>query len=145
MGSDDLLPIVPPGETARERLLRRIWLTIVALLIVGSFVAFGLLLLFRWQEDAAIDAAARRTTYSSSTESGATRPQTTRPISQVPQAGPGLVWVNTASKVYHFPGYRWFGRTVLGKYVSEPDALAEGDRAALNERRPVGFGARVLQ
>ena len=53
-------------------------------------------------------------------------------------AEPGTVWVNTQSQVYHFPGYRWYGHTLHGKYVNE-DAIAEGDRAAKNERRPFMF------
>ncbi len=42
--------------------------------------------------------------------------------------GPGMVWVNTASKVYHCPTDRYYGKTKAGKYVSESAALAEGDK-----------------
>ena len=42
------------------------------------------------------------------------------------------VWVNTRSHVYHYPGQRWYGRTVEGKYMQEVDAIAEGDRATRN-------------
>ncbi len=48
-----------------------------------------------------------------------------------PQAaggGPGMVWVNTASKVYHCQGARFYGTTKNGKYLSESAAVAEGDR-----------------
>ena len=51
-----------------------------------------------------------------------------------PQAnthGP-LVWVNTNTGVYHYPGTRWYGNTVAGRYISEEDAIAEGDRPAKN-------------
>ncbi len=50
-----------------------------------------------------------------------------------------IVWVNTRSSIYHYPGYRWYGTTIAGKYTREEDALADGDRAALNEWRPPVF------
>lgn len=40
------------------------------------------------------------------------------------------VWVNTRSHVYHCPGTRWYGNTKQGKYLSESEALREGDRPA---------------
>lgn len=43
-----------------------------------------------------------------------------------------LVWVNTNTGVYHYPGTRWYGNTVAGRYISEEDAIAEGDRPAKN-------------
>ena len=47
-----------------------------------------------------------------------------------PPAGSGMVWVNTATKVYHKEGDRYYGKTKQGKYMSESDAIREGNRAA---------------
>lgn len=46
--------------------------------------------------------------------------------------GHGLVWVNTDSHVYHKEGSRFYGTTKKGKYMSEADAMKEGDKAAHN-------------
>jgi hypothetical protein len=47
--------------------------------------------------------------------------------------GHGLVWVNTETHVYHMEGSRFYGNTTHGKYVSEADAIKEGDRPAKRE------------
>ena len=45
---------------------------------------------------------------------------------QAPGGGAGKVWVNTASKVYHCEGGKYYGKTKKGEYLTENDAKAKG-------------------
>lgn len=50
--------------------------------------------------------------------------------SPAPHPGSGMVWVNLESKVYHYEGDRWYGKTKKGQYMSEQEAIKAGYRAA---------------
>jgi hypothetical protein len=41
-----------------------------------------------------------------------------------------MVWVNTSSKIYHYEGDRWYGKTKEGKFMTEADAIKAGYRAS---------------
>ncbi|HEU5245499.1 MAG TPA: hypothetical protein VFU09_00255, partial [Candidatus Udaeobacter sp.] len=65
----------------------------------------------------------------------ATRPATSRTAEAAtnppaPGGGHGLVWVNTETHVYHREGSRFYGTTKKGKYMTEAEAIKEGNKAA---------------
>lgn len=50
--------------------------------------------------------------------------------------GPGMVWVNASSGVYHYAGSPFYGKTKSGNYMSEADAVKAGYHPAKNEKKP---------
>lgn len=71
---------------------------------------------------AATPAPAKTTTHTS-----------TASTAQAPGGGPGMVWLNTATNVYHCPGSQYYGKTKAGSYMSEADAKAKGAHADHNK------------
>ncbi|PYL44637.1 MAG: signal protein [Verrucomicrobia bacterium] len=63
---------------------------------------------------------------------GATAEEAVNP--PAPGGGHGLVWVNTETHVYHREGSHFYGTTKKGKYMTEADAVKEGNRAAAARR-----------
>jgi len=47
-----------------------------------------------------------------------------------PGGGHGKVWVNSETHVYHKEGSRFYGTTKQGKYMTEAEAIKEGNKAA---------------
>lgn len=63
------------------------------------------------------------------TKSSKTAPATT----PAPGGGPGQVWANENTKVYHCQGDRYYGTTKKGKYMTQADAKAAGMHASNNK------------
>jgi len=64
------------------------------------------------------------------TMSGTTEKSTAAQTEAKTPPAKGMVWVNTATKVYHREGDRWYGKTKEGKFMTEADAIKEGYHAS---------------
>ncbi len=64
------------------------------------------------------------------THSTASKAAPAADVAARPAPAKGMVWVNTATKVYHYEGDQWYGKTKEGKYMTEQDAIKAGYRAS---------------
>ena len=83
--------------------------------------------------DAAASAAPADAMAAPATAATAAKPAktTAAAASAAPAAGggPGMVWVNSSSKVYHCSGTKYYGTTKQGSYMTEAAAKAAGNHA----------------
>jgi DNA uptake protein ComE-like DNA-binding protein len=68
--------------------------------------------------------------------SSASKSTSSAPAQYQPPPSPGMVWVNTDTKIFHREGDRWYGKTKKGKYMSEADAVKAGYRLSKEKDEP---------
>ncbi|HEX7158598.1 MAG TPA: DUF3761 domain-containing protein [Edaphobacter sp.] len=81
---------------------------------------------------AAANAAAPAASTAAAAPAKAASKAATAAKEQAPGGGPGMVWLNTDSNVYHCPGSSYYGKTKQGAYMTEADAKAKGAHADHN-------------
>jgi hypothetical protein len=74
--------------------------------------------------------------FSQSATPAATTTQAAPPAAAPAPPQKGMVWVNTASGVYHLEGSKFYGKTKKGKYMTEADAQKAGYHAAKENGKP---------
>lgn len=91
-----------------------------------------------WLKKMAAAAAASPASGATSTTAPASAPEaanTAPAATPAPGGGAGQVWVNTTSHVYHMQGSKYYGKTKHGKYISEADAIKEGDHPSKSDSK----------
>jgi competence protein ComEA len=86
------------------------------------------------REPAAAQAPPAAAPAPAATSAPASAPVSVEKPAQPPPAK-GMVWVNTATKIYHYEGDRWYGNTKEGKYMTEDEAIKAGYRASKERQK----------